>query len=60
MEKLDLVSYYKNKAKEWMFTPSIQNVAIEDDEILDLDSISLGSNEDTWYVIRIKYSLRSD
>lgn len=31
-----------------MFTPTIQNVAIEDDEILDLDSISLDSNEDTW------------
>lgn len=48
MDETDLVSYYTNKAKEWIFIPKLQNILIEDDEILDLDSINLDSNEDTW------------
>ncbi len=50
MDETDLVSYYRNKVEEWIFQPKLGNVLIEDDEILDLDSLDLGSNEDTWYV----------
>jgi len=50
MDNEDLVSYYLKKSQDWIFIPQFRTVKIDDDEILDLDSMNLDSNEDTWYV----------
>lgn len=48
MDDSDLVQRYKEKAREWIFQKSNHKYTIEDDEILDLDSLSFDSDEDTW------------
>lgn len=50
MDNEELVSYYLKRSQDWIFIPQFRTVKIEDDEILDLDSMNLDSNEDTWYV----------
>lgn len=48
MEESELVKHYRESSKDWIYVPKLQYFSIEDDEILDLDSLSLSSNEDTW------------
>lgn len=50
MDNEELASYYLKRSQDWIFIPQFRTVKIEDDEILDLDSMNLDSNEDTWYV----------
>lgn len=54
MDNEELVSYYLKRSQDWIFIPQFRTVKIEDDEILDLDSMNLDSNEDTWYVARFR------
>ncbi|XP_065209730.1 uncharacterized protein LOC135838093 [Planococcus citri] len=48
MDDCDLVQRFPENVEKWIYVKSDRKYSIEDDEILDLDSMSLGSDEDTW------------